>query len=89
MLSVAYNAAVGWNEKVLEEFLSSSLGKKIKEEWRRAESEQAIQECLDIMIPELLQKLHGQEHETSRPTYYNKCGGASSECDSICGKQKQ
>ena len=76
MLSLACSAAVRWSEKVPEDFLSSSLGKKIKEQWEGAQSDQDIQECLDSMVPELLQQVHGCEHDTSMPTYYNTSGGA-------------
>ena len=62
-----------------KQFVNSPLGKKLQEQWEAAQSQKDIQECLKVMIPELLEELHGQEHYTSRPTYYDASGGAPSQ----------
>ncbi len=72
-----------------DNFLSSSRGKKIKKQWEGAQEDQDIQECLDSMIPELLQQLHGCEPDKSRPTYNNASGGAPSKHDCPCRKDEQ
>ena len=72
-------AAAGYNENVAEQFLNSQQGRDAKRRWEQAQSQEDIQECLNIMIPALLRLLHGRQNLRSRSTYFDTHGGAPSE----------
>ncbi len=78
ILSAACCAAAGWNAGVAEAFLDSVTGRRARDLWDQAQSEDTIQQCLSSIICALLTLLHGREQGDgrSRPTYYDTHGRA-------------